>query len=453
MDIRNTSQVQFKLYTSSLSNFTTWIESNKSSNIGTIFFLTQEKTIYLDGLYYGLGASGVQGIQSDIQALETWQSKIGNETEGLTTATKSLIQWVSELSQKFNGSSITGPNGFQGPSPDLDKTISVYGAQGPVNAVDAINKLAAKLNTLAGSDGAVTSVQGTAEPGKFVSNIDKQGNVITVTYTQIEDTNVKFNGAQSQDIKITGDNVQEGFQSVAGHLNTQKITLDGAQGRITTLEGTVSSNIAGVQTEIGLKNAELKTEIIGDIPEGFTGNQTVGGAIQKALDVESTLNTLTDSGQVAQNAQKIENLIAELRDLEGEPGDLVGTLIDKLEVLLQYANTDTIDSQQGYYRVNGHQSNTLQGIINELESKINTVGTTGAQAEIDAKINALDGTQGAQTTHIDVTVVQEDGKIKSVTLHENDIASAAQLETVGNQAATALTRLTWTVIGEPEPEP
>lgn len=483
MGISNSSQVQFKLYTSSLSNFKTWIESNKSSNIGTIFFITQERTIYLDGLYYGFGTSGIQGIQSDIgdiqsdiQALETWQEQIGTQTSGLTGATNTLIQWVSALSEKFNGSSIIGQ---QGPSPDLDTTISIYDGQGPVNAVDAINKLAAKLNTLAGSDGAVTSVQGAAETGKFVSSIGKQGNIITVTYTQPEDTDVKFNGATSGQISITGDNVQEGFQSVAAQLNghqtriaAAETEISGTQSRVAALEGTVSSSIQGVQSEISSKISELK----GTIPEGFTGNQTVGGAIQKALDVESTLNTLTDSGQVAQNAQKIENLIAELRDLEGESGDLVGTLIDKLEVLLQYANTRTQDGSQpggGYYNVNGHQSNTLQGIISELEDEIAdeiaALGTASAQGyqsaieALDAEVNAGNTTTATQSTassHIGVQVTEVDGKLTEIKTFENDIASAQQLTTVGNQAAnadvnaaTALTRLTWTVIGEPEPEP
>ena len=450
--MENNSQIKFKLYTGSLESFKQW--SGKSESPGDIFFLTQEKTIYLDGIYYGLGASGVSSIQSDIQALETWQEQIGTQTSGLTGATNTLIKWVSALSEQFNGSSIIGQ---QGPSPALNTNISVYGAQGPVNAVDAINKLAEKLNTLAGSEGAVTGVQGAAEAGNFVSNIGKQGNVITVTYTKIEDTDVKFNEATSGQISITGDNVQKGFQSVAGHLNTQKITLDGAQSRITTLEGTVSSSIAGVQTEIGLKKAEVKSEIIGTIPTGFTGSQTVGGAIQKALDVESTLNTLTNSGQVAQNAQKIENLIAELRDLEGESGDLVGTLIDKLEVLLQYASTTNDNGEQGgqgYYSVNSGYQNTLQGIIDALEDKIDALGTANTQG-YESAIEALDSEVIGYQAHIGVQVTEVDGKLSEIKVTENDIASATELTTVGTQAAhadaaaaNALTQLTWIVIGQ-----
>lgn len=68
---------------------------------------------------------------------------------------------------------------------------------------------------------------------------------------------------------------------------------------------------------------------------------------------------------------------------------------------------------------------------NRLTALENLVGTTSVDAQIDAKIAALDATVGeaavAEGKHVAVQVVEVDGVLTALTVSEKDIASAAKL--------------------------
>ena len=67
----------------------------------------------------------------------------------------------------------------------------------------------------------------------------------------------------------------------------------------------------------------------------------------------------------------------------------------------------------------------LQDAIDDLEDLI---GTDSVSDQIDAKIGALGGSATSTNgTFVNVTVTSEDGEVKSVTVSENNIASASEL--------------------------
>ncbi|MBO7211698.1 MAG: hypothetical protein J6V44_11940 [Methanobrevibacter sp.] len=70
--------------------------------------------------------------------------------------------------------------------------------------------------------------------------------------------------------------------------------------------------------------------------------------------------------------------------------------------------------------------NALSGRLDVVEAAVGTGGSV--DSKIETAINALDSTKSGNSAKVTVSVEQEDGKIKSVTVSESDIASDAEFK-------------------------
>ena len=82
----------------------------------------------------------------------------------------------------------------------------------------------------------------------------------------------------------------------------------------------------------------------------------------------------------------------------------------------------------------------LSNRISLLETAVGEGGSVSTQ--ISEAINKLDSSKTGDGTHVDVTVVQTDGKITSVSVAESDIASATALKVIAGQSGTTYAKNT-----------
>ena len=118
------------------------------------------------------------------------------------------------------------------------------------------------------------------------------------------------------------------------------------------------------------------------------------------------------------------------------------TYVDMSELVIEAEFASGVTATN--HIVHGVVDNTSEK--DESDVDFLTVGANGFKVSgikdaIDTKINKLDASVSAETTHITVQVDEVDGKLTAVTLSESDIASASALTAEINRATSAETQL------------
>lgn len=119
----------------------------------------------------------------------------------------------------------------------------------------------------------------------------------------------------------------------------------------------------------------------------------------------------------------VKTEVAKLSDVTGKVGAYVVEKISAHETA-----RETIDS--GFNQRIGALETTTGTHTSDINTLKGLVGTTAVATQITNAINNLDAEKTGNGTFVDVTVKQENGKVTSVTVAENDIASATALNTL-----------------------
>lgn len=423
--VNNTTQVQFQLCTQEAKLGT--------PAAGTIVFIQDTKKLYLDGTFYGLSTTDAETLSNAVKDI----SSLNGSVNGLTTISNSLLAYVKNLRKFADGADA---NSTEGP---VLTTHDSGVLTGKTNVKDAIDALAAAVDTLTGHTW--TAVTKPGDAGQFATSVTQgTDGSITVSYADVKSTDVKRDTPQQN--SIAGETVEAALETLKGKAAAAQAKADENAGKIETINGTGKGSISKAVSD-------AKSELMGS-----GANVWVGDEAKTLTHLRELIKTNTEAitgltGVDEQTSIKITNIINELRQVsDNEEGSFANTLLDKLLVL--YGS--------GEYTVNGGKQTTLQEIINAIETRITNVNNT-LSGDLNSTIEGLDATKRGQLTedgdaleagkHVGVKVVEENGKLTEVKVVENDIASAEALTNL-TSTVTELSgkvdsqgsQLTWKVI-------
>ena len=200
----------------------------------------------------------------------------------------------------------------------------------------------------------------------------------------------------------------------------------------------VSEQIASLATSIKSVKSEAKSYSIEKISSGSTGLSTNVLEAYKLIDEDGaqageTINIYKDSSlkSVALDGQTLNFTYILADGSESTVGVDVSTFLaesefsDGLEVVDHVVKVKRAEGSENFLTV-GADGVKLSGVQNAIDTTTNN------------KISALNASIKGESTHVDVTVGQANGKITSVTVANKDIASASLLGTK-EDASTAET--------------
>lgn len=208
---------------------------------------------------------------------------------------------------------------------------------------------------------------------------------------------------------------------------------------VTTLTQGIDGQITATYGNVTADRVNLNPNLT---PAGWSGITTVQGALTKIVgastdattDVtiegakkyaESLVNNLAGEDW-SQNAKKVQQIIAELEGSDST--EAWTTLADKLKGL-------TIDDGQG-----GTSDATVAEYIEAKVAEINEANSEGI-ASLNATVFSTGSNESefnAATTNVKVSVTEAAGKLTSVTVVTNDIASASTLTALSGEVIKSI---------------
>ena len=362
---------------------------------------------------------------------------------------------------------------LSGTSSDASGVTSVWGAK--AYADDLISTLDYEDTAVAGeyvsqvtqADGkiAVTRVElpssaDTAVAKKFVTAVAEDKGQIVVSRGEISSSaqtivlNDNADGGIDFDVNIDGQSIVKnanGVLSVASTALTQYVGDDDTIQISAAVEGvkTVSSPLTISATTPTEANVKEQYNLV-----GASGN-TIGATIKIYKDsallsvallhadttadpqvlptYDKATNTWTDIAETAQTAEN-QALCYAYEDVSGITviaAVPVGSFINEQE----FASGITWDNT----------ANKVRGVVDSTSEGFLTVGAdgfklAGVQDAIGAAVADLDATvsNSGNSGHVGVEIVEENGKLISVTVSENDIASADDIEELSAKTITVI---------------
>lgn len=256
---------------------------------------------------------------------------------------------------------------------------------------------------------------------KYAGNLNNAtwaNNTLTITKHDGSSIALDFSDMASATVMgkmftAVGLNADGTFKKNATNYGGSATSIGGEIAAIDTKLKSVSDLVGtdSVSKQVG----DAKTELIGNIADGANGN-TIGGAKafanSAASAAESHANEYTDNvlktlaGTVSSTAD--EKVVVSVTQTNGK--------IETVAVTL-----DDIASASE---------------LSQVKATADAAQTAGeVSAAISTEINKLDADKSGESTdkHVKVQVVEDAGKITSVAVTTNDIASAATLKTVKDQ--------------------
>ena len=399
-NIQTGNQINFVLYTKSLTDF-----KLVTKDASTLYFILDDRTIYLDGVYYGVNKSELNVLDNRI-ASNT--SSINSLIDNVNTIT-SIIAAPIEVGDNGSGYTYTT---ISGALKYLDQTVSVLQTQaGGDSVANQILAAIQKLDTDKVAGGTITDNVLTVDSGNHVA-------------VRIIET----------DGIISGLTVVESDIASASALSA--------------LSQTVSSN----KTELESKIEAAKTELIGNSTDA-SSLVTINAAKNYA---KTLVNELSEnlSGADQDMLETLNAIKAELEDPTNANG--LSSFLDKINAILNGFELNSTES--GYTTIKNYIdaiNTALTTTINSLDgSSVKTVNSilpsNGNVTLGGANINVTN----YSNTNISGNVVQTDTVNNAIAKVENKadtgITNAAAAQSTANtaqeNATTALAQLKWTVI-------
>ena len=371
-----------------------------------------------------------------------------------------------------------------------DKLLTITNAAGVetkldlsdcASAKDITAKLTTINNTLTSHDGRITTAQGAAEAAQahsegvasdLAAEVKLRGEEITRVEGLISAEAATARAAEQANAKAAkdADDKAAAAQTYAEGVNTalgQEVT------RATGKENELAGKISALETAVGA-GGSVETQIVNKISEldATVGSQTVADGKHVAVEVVETDGKLTGLTVVESDiasAQALADEIANRGVAEQGLSNRIEALaaaetgrVSKLEKQVAALNAAThfegkveFDPSAEGATTEGYEAGDIviyyskeyifdgaawielgdtTAESNRISALEGLVGETSVDAQIDAKIGALDATVGEATVaegkHVAVQVVEVDGVLTALTIAEKDIASAAKLSEI-----------------------
>jgi hypothetical protein len=427
-------------------------------------------------------------------------------TDGQTTDVKTLVGFVAEV----NSTKYVTIIDVEGGSEDVEKLREEINAI-LGDGVSSVNTVTAQLTALSGntaSTSAETSVEGAKRYADELKNqMDYTG---VTTGTGVYVTNV----TQSDGIVSA---TTATLPSVTNAKEAKKVVVSVSEdkGEISIERGTISSTAetmvltdntdGGVNFEVNIDGASIvqdptskKIKVADSALTQYFGDEKTIHAEVDAATNKKTFNTLL---KIVKNANPSSTEVKE----EYYLADADGTAITGADTIKIYKDSHIVsityitDSGDTHYQnleykyidasgatkteyvdisslvleaefasgvtITDHIAHGVVDPQSEKDSNNDSFLTVGADGfkvdgikdEIDAKIGALDATVGDTTVasgkHVAVQVVEEAGVITAVTVTEDDIASADDIEELSGKTITAITSTNGSITASISNEP
>lgn len=385
---------------------------------GDIIFYEDKHQIIVDSKVFGVTDDQASAI-SEIAGIKT---RVEMTTELSTT----ILAILRDTRSKLDGATL-GKQGWTGAQ-------SIQGIQGiqTDNTVAAINALNAYINGI--QTRLNNTVAGVASVNDLTGAVKLNGTNISTT----SGAGPMF-GQQTLDTAFKG--VQFNIDGIQGRLDDDEEAMNRA---ISGVQGQINSAVTGIQTQLGESISGVQTEF--DTKLGDFGNQSaksyVDNVAAETLEgAQKTAKTYVDELAGTDWTDKAKTVQAIIKELSDSGNPEFESFIDKVRGDYSYDGNGGQQSVKGY----------IDHAVGSAQSGAQTLaGTaeTNANDYTDTKIAGLDGTQSDNynngsviSGHVGVQVTQEDGKIKSIDIVENDIASATALQSVQTELVGAQSKI------------
>ena len=412
---------------------TEWNEylSNPSNTVpsGQIVFLVNDQTIYFEGNYIGLSAADASRLDTVISDLTALKTELGTTLDEWTTLKNSqttlaqgLLSLKNAIDNKIGNTEYTGDS-----------------------ITAAISALQTAISTT------LTSVK---VNGKTANSTN---NVITLTGADIDVSttdSTKINTALDNKVSITTDSTTRSHSGLtnltSSNLNTTSAIADAieaAHAAADSASGNADTKIAKSSNSTAVKASGASSSVTGITPNSLVDGEDIAQAVEDAIvgligssNVEGWSGETKTLGQLrtlianlhttvtqltGDQATRITNIIQELINGAGAgtgADSFVNTMIDKLLTLMAYSSTtdnsgNVVTNGGGYYNIetgdgsNYTYANTIQGIIDALESLISTKVTAGQQGAISSAVTSVKAT-GATVTGTDAGNDKKKGDVE-----------------------------------------
>lgn len=366
-----------------------------------------------------------------------------------------------------------------------DKKLNITSANGTVttldlsdcaSASDISSKLTTINNTLTSHDTRITTAQSAAEAAqaaaeaadaKAVQEAKDRASEITRVEGLISAEATTARAAEQANAKAASDAAALGQKGIndaaaaAAAVETEKGRAEGVEkgldDRLKLVEGAVGDggsvsdaiNAAiealatpeagvkgdGTHVDVTVKQVDgVITEVVVDESDIASAQALADEISDRAVDEQAIIDRIAlldtaTTGRVSVLEGKVDAL-SSATHFVGVKGELPASGADGDIVIV--GNKEYIyDSTQDPKWIELGDTTAESGRITALEG---LVGSTSVDAQIDAKIGALNATVGeasvATGKHVAVQVVEAEGVLTALTVSENDIASAAKLSEI-----------------------
>ena len=282
---------------------------------------------------------------------------------------------------------------------------------------------------------------------KFVSKLSLDGNLYDIHDVSVDQLAAKVvdvaNALNSEISSITS-NMNGVTDTAVTNQYVTSIYLDSSDGKIKAnraqidaSEITTDTANTSVQDALtALANADAA--LLGTVNDTGSSNTIYGAkAYAKAL-----VDALLGEDSATSTLETLKQVITELKNAEAA-GGITGTVLDTFTNMLGGLGTTPAEGTEGEAGYVPAHATTVKEYV---DSKFAT-----ASSNLTAAIAALDATVGSTTVatgkHVAVQVVETDGVLTSLTVTEDDIASATALSQLEsdieeqNEVVAALTDL------------
>lgn len=372
----------------------------------------------LSGATFTAGTSS--SADTSVEGAKAYAYDLVGTLDGSVTADAGYyVKSVTEVDGKISGTTAELPT-VTGEVESKKVVMSVSEDKGEIT----VDK-----GTIESSD--KTVIISDVETSEEVTGIDFKVNIDGVTLVADEDTG-EISVASAALVQYVGDEDTIHISAVDTATNTKTISSPLTISATTPTEANVkeqynlvgaSGNTIGATIKIYKDSALLSVALL---HADTTSNPQVLPTYDKATDTWTDIASPTDENQA---------LCYAYEDVSGNTvvaAVPVGSFINEQE----FASGITWDST----------ANKVRGVVDPTSETFLTVGAngfklSGVQDAIDAAVADLDATvnNNANSGHVAVEIVETDGKLVSVTVTEDDIASADDLEELSGKTVTALT--------------
>lgn len=340
-----------------------------------------------------LEEDGIIAVESDnVGELELTGYEKGSDS-GAVAATDTINEGLSKLENQI----------------DAEETARIAA----IEALDVTDEASAKSFVIKvdETDGVISTTKGT------VTSDDK-----TVTLTDNADGGVDFS------VNVDGETLI--VNTGTGVISVASAALVQYEGDDNTIEiGEVSEGVRTVSSLLEIKR--VATGLSEEVKEEYhligSNGITIGDPVKIYKDSHIVeINYITDTGDT-----HYQNLEYVYIDASGET-QTEYVDISMLVLEAEFASGLTIENH------------VARGVVDPTSEDFLTVGAggfklDGVQNAIDTAISGLDSSVSAETAHITVQIDEVDGELTSVTLNEDDIASASGLTELSGKTITAIT--------------